>query len=245
MSRAFLDPPLAHRGRHGPGVPENSRAAVRAACEQGWGIEIDVQLSADGQAMVFHDDTLDRMTGETGPVRDRSAAELGRIALPDGDGIPTLAEILALTAGRSALLIELKDQTGTLGPGPGDLERAAAQALRGYAGPVAVMSFNPYAVRDFGLHAPGVPRGLTTCAFDADDWPGVDPAHVAGIPMFGETGAVFISHQHTDLHSARVAELKRGGVPVLCWTIRSAAEEAAARAVADNVTFEGYTPGEG
>ena len=99
----FLGAPIAHRALHdmGDGRPENSRAAIVAAMEHGYGIEIDLQLSADGQAMVFHDYDLKRLTGQKGPVRTRQAAALAAITLTGGDeGIPTLAEVLALVRGR-------------------------------------------------------------------------------------------------------------------------------------------------
>jgi glycerophosphoryl diester phosphodiesterase len=248
----FLAVPLAHRALHGPGRPENSAAAVVAAIEAGYGIEIDLQGSADGRAMAFHDPTLDRMTAETGPVRASGAAELAAIPLAGGGGagIPTLEEILALVAGRVPVLIEIKDQSGTMGPVDEVLERATAAALEGYAGPVAVMSFNPHSVAAMARHAPDVARGLTTCAFSQEDVPEAadDPAIEAGrralaaIEAFDRVGASFISHDHRDLDRPRVAELKARGVPVLSWTIRSPEEEAAARHVANNVTFEGYLP---
>ncbi|MCX7645736.1 MAG: glycerophosphodiester phosphodiesterase family protein [Rhodobacteraceae bacterium] len=247
LPRAFLGPPLAHRGYHdrAAGRPENSRAAFAAAIAAGYGIECDVQLSADGRAMVFHDDELDRLTPERGPVRQRGAAELGRIPLrgSDGEGIPTLAEVLRLVAGRVALLVEIKDQDGAMGPAVGALEAAVAADLAGYGGPVAVMSFNPHSVAAFAGHAPDVARGLTTSAWHAKDWEGIPDEvrrRLRGIPDYDRVGASFISHEAKDLGRPRVAELKARGAAVLCWTIRSAEAEAAARRIAHNVTFEGY-----
>lgn len=243
---AFLRIPVAHRALHdrARGRPENSPAAVRAAVAKGYGIEIDVQLSSDGVAMVFHDEDLDRLTAETGPVAARSAADLGRIRLTDAeDGIPTLSDILRLVGGRVPLLVEIKDQSGDLGPNVGPLERAVAADLAGYAGPVAVMSFNPHAVAAFAAAAPGIPRGLTTSAYDPEDWrplPEATCAHLRGIPDYDRVGATFISHEARDLARPRVADLKARGAAILCWTIRSPEAEAAARTVADNVTFEGY-----
>ncbi len=240
---AFLGAPLAHRGLHGLGVPENSRAAVLAAVDAGYGIEIDLQLSSDGTAMVFHDDTLDRLTSKVGPLCAHSAEALSQMALPNGEGIPTLAEVLDCVAGRSALLIEIKDQTGALGPDVGDLESALARALASYEGPVAVMSFNPHSVAAFGKLAPQIARGLTSEDYNPAHWRGIPESTLAGLrgmPMFDEIGAQFISHQASDLGNARVAELKAQGVPVLCWTIRSEADEIRARRVAGNITFEGY-----
>ncbi len=246
--RPFLRAPLAHRGYHdkAAGRPENSRAAFLAAIDAGYGIEMDVQQSSDGQAMVFHDYDLARLTGATGPIRQRTAAELGKITLKGSDEhIPTLTEILDLVAGRTALLIEVKDQDGIMGKDVGILEKAIAEALAGYKGPVAVMSFNPNAVAAFGAYSPDIPRGLTTCAYSALGWP-LLPAQVRRrlreIPDFDRVGASFISHQATDLRRPRIHELKKNGTPILCWTIRSRGEEIRARQIADNITFEGYAP---
>lgn len=244
LDPAFLTTPIAHRGLHDrvKGVIENSRAAMRAAMEAGYGIEMDLQLSADGEAMVFHDDDLMRLTGQSGMVRDKTAAELGRIGLTDGgETIPTLGEILNLVAGRAPLLIEAKDQSLVLGPVKGVLERRVAALLADYEGPVALMSFNPHSVAHFCDAAPKIARGRVTCAFDADDWPAVAPdrrADLAKIDDLDALAASFISHQQDQLEGALMA--KQAGYPVLCWTVRSREREAAARNIADNITFEGY-----
>ncbi|WP_444460896.1 glycerophosphodiester phosphodiesterase family protein [Rhodobacter capsulatus] len=246
LPAAFLTRPIAHRALHdrAAGRPENSRAAVRAAVAAGYGIEIDLQPSADGVPMVFHDYDLRRLTGVPGRLRGLRAAELAEIPLSGGDeGIPTLAEVLAIVDGRVPLLIEIKDQDGAMGPDVGPLEAATAQVLAGYAGPVAVMSFNPHAVAAFHRHLPGVPVGLTTSAYTAADWPLLPAkvrAHLAGIPDYERVGASFISHEAADLGSARVATLKAQGAAVLCWTIRTPKAEAEARKIAHNITFEGY-----
>jgi glycerophosphoryl diester phosphodiesterase len=248
LPAAFLTRPLAHRALHdrAAGRPENSRAAVRAAIAAGYGIEIDVQMSADGQAMVFHDEDLDRLTTRHGPVRNRTAADLGRITLRDAeDGIPTLPEVLALVAGRVPLLIEVKDQTLTMSETDGRLESATAAALHPYAGPVAVMSFNPHAVAWMARLAPQLPRGLTTSAYDPEDWsplPEATCSRLRGIPDYDRTGASFVSHEAADLSRPRVAALKAQGAAILCWTTRSPAAEDQARRVAHNITFEGYAP---
>ena len=247
LPAAFLRAPIAHRALHdrAAGRVENSRAAVRAAIAAGYGIEIDVQCSADGVAMVFHDDMLDRLTGETGPLPVRDAAALRATRLTDTDeGIPTLREVLDIVAGQVPLLVEIKDQSRVLGPVEGDLERAVAADLAGYDGPVAGMSFNPYSMAIMAKVAPTIPRGLVTCAFDdaqAKSLPEERRAALAAIADFEPVGASFISHHALDLANPRVAELKARGVPVLCWTIRSQAAETKAREIADNVTFEGYT----
>ena len=243
---AFLAIPIAHRGYHDHAArrPENSLSAFRAAVEAGYGIELDVQLSADGQAMVFHDDHLDRLTAETGPVISYTAAELSMIPLRDSDEtIPTLAEVLALVAGRVPLLIEIKDRFDAMGPTSGRLERATATALANYKGPVAVMSFNPHCVAEIARLAPGIPRGMVTEYFDYELWAHIPPAicdRLREIPDYEPTLSSFISHRASDLAHPRVAELKAQGAAILCWTIRSPRAEAAARKIAQNITFEGY-----
>lgn len=246
----FLERPIAHRALHdlSQGRPENSVGAVLAAIEHGFGIEVDIQLTADGQALVFHDYDLFRLTGSRGAVRDRTARDLATIPLTgSSEAPPTLPQVLAIVAGRVPLLIEIKDQDGALGDDVGPLEAAVAGALDGYDGPVAVMSFNPHSISAMQVLAPDVPRGLVTDPFTAEDWPvpAERRARLAAIEDFERVGACFISHNRRDLASPRVAELRAGGTPVLCWTIRSPEEEAAARQYADNVTFEGYIPGAG
>lgn len=246
LPASLLSRPIAHRALHdiADGRPENSLAAIRAAIAAGYPIEIDIQVSGDGVPMVFHDYRLERLTGGQGRVDEHSAEELGRLTLRGGDeGIPTLPEVLDLVAGQVPILVEIKDQDGALGDRVGPLEKAVAAALRDYRGDVAVMSFNPFAVACMQDLLPGIPRGLTTEDFAAvDDWavPLEERLRLSQLPDFERVGAVFISHNHRHLLSPRVAELKAGGAHILSWTIRSRDEEAEARRVADNVTFEGY-----
>jgi glycerophosphoryl diester phosphodiesterase len=243
---SFLALPIAHRALHDRSQrrPENSRAAIAAAIAAGYGIELDVQLSADGQAMVFHDADLNRLTPETGPLAARSAAELSRILLRDAEEtVPTLPEILKLVDGRAPLLIEIKDQTGQMAFTDGRLEAATIAALAGYTGPVALMSFNPHAVATCARLAPALPRGLTTSAYDPAAWAPLPAAlcdRLRDIPDATRTGASFLSHEAADLARPRVAELAAAGLDILCWTIRSPEHEAAARRFARNITFEGY-----
>ena len=244
----ILTCPLAHRGLHdrGAGRIENSTTAISTAIEAGYGIELDLQLSADGHAMVFHDYDLGRLTKEAGAIRQRSADALRQIELTGStDKIPTLEEVLDLVASQAPLLLELKDQDGALGPNIGALEDAVIRDLSGYDGPVAVMSFNPYSMIHIAKEAPSLTRGLTTGPFRATDWglvPQATRERLRDIPDFEASGASFISHDVRDLQNPAVARLKERGIPVLCWTVRSTGAEAAARRIADNVTFEGYFP---
>ncbi|WP_306152275.1 glycerophosphodiester phosphodiesterase family protein [Roseovarius sp. MMSF_3281] len=245
---AFRHIPLAHRALHdkSAGRPENSRAAIMAAVSAGYGIEIDVQPSQEGCAMVFHDYDMARLTGERGPIQQRRVAELAQVPLLGGDeGVPTLAQVLELVGGKVPLLIELKDQHGQMGATDGRLEASVADAVKGYGGPVAVMSFNPEMVARLAGLIPDVPRGLTTAGFSPEGWGLLKPAvraRLREIPDYDRVGASFISHEVADLDSPKVAGMKARGADILCWTVKSRAQEQIARQVACNITFEGYLP---
>lgn len=241
----FLRLPLAHRALHDVtgGRPENSRAAIRAAIAAGYGIEIDVQRSADDQAMVFHDDDLARLADATGSIHERPAAVLASLPLRGGaEGIPTLREVLELVAGRVPLLVEIKDQDGAMGPAVGALEESVAAALAPYKGPVAVMSFNPHSVLAMARLAPGIARGLVTGSYDPAAWrlPEEVCDRLRDIPDYDRAGCRFISHECDDLDRPRVAALKAAGATILCWTVKSPHQEKQARKIADNITFEQY-----
>lgn len=148
--------PFAHRGLWDGERPENSLAAFEAAARAGFGIELDVQLSADGTVMVFHDYTLDRMCGREGLLTDLSATELGTIRLKDSEQtIPTFAEVLRVVDGRVPLLIELKGETGDTSIVP-----ATLALLKDYEGAWCMESFNPLLLRALKKQAPHVLRGL-------------------------------------------------------------------------------------
>jgi glycerophosphoryl diester phosphodiesterase len=245
LAPSFLRAPIAHRALHDKarGRIENSASAIRAARAAGYGIEIDLQLSKDGVPMVFHDEDMTRLTGLPGLIWDRTADELAQVRLLGSeDTIPTLAQVLALVGGAVPLLIELKDQTLTMSDTDGRLEAATVQVLAGYSGPVALMSFNPHCLAHLARLAPHLPRGITTSAYGAD-WAPLSPEtcdHLRDIPDYDRVGASFISHEAADLDRPRVAQLRARGAAVLCWTIRSAQDEARARKLAQNITFEGY-----
>lgn len=246
LPTAFLRLPLAHRGLHdhSQGMIENSLSAFSAAVAAGYGIELDVQRSADDVPVVFHDDDMDRLTDATGAFRTHSAAKLGGTVLRGStDTIPTLTDVLALVAGRVPLLIEIKENWNTMKDTDGILEKAVAAALAGYTGPVAVMAFNPHCIAHMARLAPDLPRGLTTEAYDPvhnAPIPAEVCDHLREIPDYDRTGSSFISHQATDLGRPRVAALKAQGAAILCWTIRSVEDDVKARTVAHNITFEGY-----
>ena len=242
LPQSFLTLPIAHRGLHQREIacPENSLFAARRAVDAGYAIEADLQLSRDGQAIVFHDYTLDRMTSGKGYIRNYEAAELQDMELNDSaEHIPTLNSLLKLVGGQVPLLIELKDQTQKYCATNGILERAAAKALKKYNGIAAVMSFNPHCIAHMSRYAPEISRGLTT---DAIGEIKKDFAVSNLLKLYESLGASFISHNVLDLTSDLVREFKAKGDPLLCWTVHSEKQEKIARTIADNVTFEGYMP---
>lgn len=225
----------AHRGLHSPGVPENSPAAFAAAMERGLGIECDIQRSADGQAMVFHDATLERLTAETGPLSRHTAAELGRIALTGGaDTIPTLRALLDSVAGRVPLLIEIKSARGT-GQRTSATCLAVRRALEGYTGLHAVMSFDPRVVRWFADHSRLTPRGLVVTEEDDKALPGILRRHFA----LWHAKPDFLAYDIRDLPSRFAAAQRARGLPVLSWTVRSAEHRMRAAEYADAPIAEG------
>lgn len=249
LPAAFLDTPIAHRGLHdrAAGRIENSRAAFAAAIGHGFGIELDVQMSRDGVPMVFHDATLDRLTAISGPVRERPSDALRNIPLTGGDDtIERLDTILEFIADRAPVLVEIKDQGGIEGADVTALDQATGRvvqnAVAAHGCRVAVMSFNPAYITALSWLDPAIPRGLTGMVFDEPGLTEAENAALSDYAAFESAGARFISHDRNALDAPAVARLKARGVPVLTWTVRSAAEEAEARRIADNVTFEGYDP---
>ena len=245
LDPAFLKTPIAHRALHdaSKGIFENCRSAIIAAIDHGYAIEIDLQLSADGRAMVFHDDTLNRLTDKHGDVPDYTAAELSRIKVGSGqDVIEPLEDILHLIDGRVPLLIELKDQSRQLSQTDGRLEQATIDALSLYHGPVAVMSFNPHMIATMAKLSSDLPLGLTTGSFMDPSW-GIDAeriAHLSQIADFDPKRYSFVSHFALELAAPCIQILKEQGTAIFTWTIRSPEAEAIARQTVDNITFEGY-----
>jgi glycerophosphoryl diester phosphodiesterase len=237
----LFDPPIAHRGlwsKDGP--PENSLGAFQAACAHGYGIELDVQLSSDGEAFVFHDKGLARMTGVEGTVADHSAADLAKLRLQDTDEtIPTLLEVLAEVGHRAMVHIELKTPAGEVGP----LEKRVHELLIDHNGPIAVIGFNPYSHAWFAQHHPDILRGLDSQSYTDDGSRKI--AHeqrraYARLEHVAIAKPHFLALGLDMLPSARADEFRTGGMPIIAWTVRSPDEWARVRDGCDNLIFEGY-----
>jgi glycerophosphoryl diester phosphodiesterase len=237
----LFHPPVAHRGLWGfGGAPENSLGAFQAACAAGYGIELDVQLSADGEAMVFHDDGLKRMTGVDARLSDLSAADLSELRLAGSDErIPTLMETLALIGHRAMVHIELKTPAGQVGP----LEQRVHEILIDHAGPVAVIGFNPYSHAWFADRFPGVLRGLDSYSYNHA--PKMNPEQRQAWARLEHVGIArphFLALGLDMLPCERAAGYRAEGMPVVAWTVREPAQWEALKDHCDNLIFEGFAP---
>lgn len=234
MLHFLIRRPIAHRGLHDGNQTcfENSLSAFDAAIAGDFAIELDVQLSADGKAIVFHDEALDRLTAETGALADRSAFELRHILLGGtADHIPTLAETLERIAERVPVVIEMKDN----GARNGALAKAVASDLEAYDGPAAVMSFSHDLLAAYADTVSDAPLGLT-----AD---GISEHALARHNMALAFGISFVSYHVAALPNRFVQHVRKDlGLPVITWTVRTPEDVEATRQHADQMTFEGFVP---
>jgi glycerophosphoryl diester phosphodiesterase len=238
--------PVAHRGLHdaAAGILENTTSAFAAAVAAGYAIECDIQISADDEAMVFHDGELGRLTEASGRVDTMTAKELKRVPLQaTADRISTLGEICDLVAGRVALIVELKSRFD------GDLRLAAraAQVLTGYRGNAALMSFDPAPVAALRRFAPGLPRGIVAeRRYDHPEWKPLPARTKRALAYFMHalrSRPQFIAYSVEDLPSA-IPWLARNvfRLPLLTWTVRTDMDRERAARYADQMIFEGFRP---
>lgn len=232
----------AHRGLHGAGrpggVPENSLEAFQAAVDLGLGIELDVQRSSDGQAVVFHDWELDRLTSETGAVARFTAEQLGRVPLMGTPNtIPTLRQVLALVAGRVPVLIEIKSQRDDR---VASLCLAVRRVLEGYTGAHAIISFDPRVSRWYFRHSPHVVRGLTISEGEDRALAGMIRRRLA----LWHARPDFLTYDIRDLPSRFATGQRARGLPIVSWTVSTAQyrERAKLHADADIVEGDGLAP---
>jgi glycerophosphoryl diester phosphodiesterase len=242
----WLQRPIAHRGLHdaAKGIVENSASSVRAAMGAGYAVEVDLQSAADRVPVVFHDTTLDRLTEESGPVSALSADALSHIRLRHNqDCILSFPALLALINGHVPLVLEVKSTWSR----DGKFEANIAHRLASYPGPVAVMSYDPYALKAFREIAPLLPRGLVAERFDDEShwsqltvwqrlamrnlltaaiaWPNFVAYDIAALPAVAPLTARFLF-----------------GLPLLTWTVRTEEERARGLRYADAMIFETIRP---
>ncbi len=238
--------PIAHRGLHdaAAGLIENTAGAMRAAIAAGYGIETDVQISADGEAMVHHDDVLGRLTEGMGRLDQMSAAELKRVPFRDSDEhMLTLGELCDIVGGRVTMLIELKSRFD----GDDRLPARVAEILTGYRGHAAPISFDPRQVAQVRHHAPGLTCGIVAAKYHPHPYWDLMPfwmRHGMGYLVTGLAArAQFVAYGVDDLPA--LAPLFARAVlrlPLLTWAVRTEAERRTAARWADQMIFEGFRP---
>lgn len=240
--------PIAHRGLHDKanGVIENTISAAEAAIARGFPIELDVQLTADNEAIVFHDFDLDRLTGQTGAVVERKLADLTKIDISGakgGDRIPSLKQFLDKVAGRVPLVVEIKSKFD----GNVTLTKRVCEILADYSGPFVVKSFDPYVVATLRTSAPSITRGIIGelhYASKNDSFMSAELKHrLANLLHFSESQPQFVSWKVDDLPCAGPYLCKvLGNLPVMTWTVRNPDQRARAEKFADQMVFEGFLP---
>jgi glycerophosphoryl diester phosphodiesterase len=238
--------PIAHRGLHdaASGVIENTAGAVRAAIAAGYGIEVDLQISADGEAMVHHDDVLGRLTEGAGRLDRLSAADLKRVPFRgSAEHMMTLGELCDLVGGRVTMLLELKSRFD----GDGRLPDRVAAVLSGYGGPVAPMSFDPAQLRLLRPKAPHLPCGIIAAKYRPDPyWDRMSPwlRYGMGSLLPALTARPhFVAYGIGDLPAIGPLFARHIlGLPLLTWAVRTPAERQRAARWADQMIFEGFRP---
>lgn len=235
----LLGVPIAHRGLHDDEFPENSIPAFEAAIKHGFNIEIDVHLTRDNVLVVFHDDTLKRVCGVEGKVKDFTLAELKKLRLADTQyTIPTFEEFLALVDGKTGILCEIKG----LNPYDNAISAAVCKRVASYEGNIALQSFNYGAVRYCRRHSDRPCGQLCTW----QDWHGKERARV--MDFMGKLWVNRISRPHFTAYDIRSAadnkylEKVREKMPVLVWTVNTPDKLDLAMQVADNIIFEDIAP---
>jgi len=232
--------PIAHRGLHSDDaeVPENSMKAFSKAIAQGYGIEIDVQLSADGQVIVFHDYSLQRMTGLDTNTASLTWAELKELRLMGSNQrIPLLKELLELVDGQVPLLIEVKNE-GSVGP----LEQALIDTLKDYNGEFAIQAFNPFVLQYVKKHAPDFLRRQLSGSFAGEDLPRWKKFLLRTQLLNGLSSPSFVSYETDALPKWLARRLKSKGLYLLTWTVRDMETYTRHMEIFDNVIFEGCQP---
>lgn len=237
---AFMGTSIAHRGYfdNEAGVPENSLACFQAAIEKGFVIELDIQLSSDGVAMVFHDADLERMCGVQGEIWEYTAAQLKEMKLlGTEETIPTFEETLALVNGQVPLLVEYKmDKADTA-------VCAAGQALLDkYNGDYAIQCFDPRALLWYKKNAPQVARGQLAEDFWENETYKGQPLYLALTYMLTNvaTRPDFISYRaiHKDNLSLNICRIL--GAKTACYTLKSEEELANVNGEFDMYIFDSF-----
>ena len=230
---------IAHRGFHDnkSEAPENSLAAFKLAIENDYAIEMDVQMSADGVLVVFHDDTLNRVCGVDGKICETPISDLKKLKLYNSEEqIPTMEEFLSLVDGKVPLLIEIKDHKEI-----GELEQKLTDMLHKYKGEFILESFNPFILKWFYQNAPEFIRGQLASDFKTEKMAWYKKFLLRHMVFLKANGSDFIAYDERDIARRQIKRLKKK-MPVLMWTVRSEDEITKYREYFDNIIFQDFKP---
>ncbi|MGN1040371.1 MAG: glycerophosphodiester phosphodiesterase family protein [Candidatus Fimimonas sp.] len=229
---------VAHRGLfNNKDIPENSLPAFEKAAENNFGIEMDVQASSDGVLMVFHDDTLDRMTGVHGKLCDFTFEQLRKLRPLDTDcQIPTFEEFLQAANGVN-LVVEIKTHKN-IGP----TEQKVLNALATYKGNYCVESFNPFIIRWFKVHAPQVIRGTLSYSYEGAKFSKLKTWLLSQLKLCKWNGSQFIAYDATTIAQNKAIAKWSKRVPIICWTVKSQRQFEQLHNNFDNMIFDSFVP---
>ena len=233
----LVETPIAHKGLHDKNIPENSLGAFSKAIEKGYAIELDVQLLADNTVVVFHDESLARMTENDGYIKYLSKSDLKALSLKGTkETIPTLEEVLKLVDGQVPLLIEIKNKYKV-----GKLEQAVIDLMKNYKGDFAVQSFNPYSLQYFRQHAPNMLRGQLSGYFKGEKLGWIKRLALKRMSLNKKVSQPhFIAYDATALPNRYVKKYKN--LPLIAWTVKSNEEYLNVVKYCDNIIFEKFIP---
>jgi glycerophosphoryl diester phosphodiesterase len=232
----LLTTPVAHRGYHSPGIPENSIAAFHEAIKNGFTIELDVHKTKDDVLVVFHDDNLSRLTSYDKIIEDCTYAEIRQLVLNKTDEkIPAFSEVLDYIHGRVGLLVEIKTH-----PGVGRVEKLLSRILDKYSGKFAVVSFDPRIVRWFYKNRPSYIRGQISGGLKGKNLPFVQRFLLKNLFVNVISRPDFIAYEYIYLNPwiEFIASIYR--IPLLVWTIRDPDTAKKLRETGQNIIFEGF-----
>lgn len=233
----LVETPIAHRGLHNANCPENSISAFKNAIKSGYAIELDVQMLSDGTVVVFHDESLSRITGNDGYVKFLTKQDLPMLKLKGSkESIPTLQEALKAIAGETPVIIEVKNNAKV-----GEFEQKIIDILAEYKGQIAVASFNPLSLGYFKQHAPQILRGQLAGYLKNVKMKFMTRWGIKRM-IFAKkiAGADFIMYEAKTLPNRFVRKYKK--LPLLAWTVKSQEEYLRVVKYCDNVIFEGFDP---
>lgn len=233
----LVETPIAHRGLHDKDCPENSISAFQKAITEGYPIELDVQMIADGTVIIFHDESLSRLTDNDGYIKFLNKSDLDILRLKDSkEKIPTFEEVLKFVDGKVPLLIEIKNPSKV-----GELEKKVIELLKDYKGEYAIQSFNPYVLEYFYKHAPNVLRGQLAGYFKKEKLSFFKKYALKRMLLNKKISHPdFISYEARKIPNRFTRKYRK--LPLLAWTVRSQSEYIRVVKYCDNVIFENFEP---